>query len=46
MRSQRNLTEMVIVAAAMRRLLPLVYGVLKNDTPYKPNILKDRAVRL
>jgi len=27
---------------AMRKLLPLVYGVLKNDTPFNPNVLKER----
>jgi hypothetical protein len=43
-RSQRNLTEMVIVAAAMRKLLHLVYGVLKNDTPYNPNSFKERVL--
>jgi len=31
------------VAAAMRKLLHLAYGVLKNDTPYNPNILKEKV---
>jgi transposase len=44
--AQRNLPEMAIVAAAMRKLLHLVYGVLKNNTPYNPNILKERFLAL
>jgi len=44
--AQRNLPKMAIVAAAMRKLLHLVYGVLKNDTPYNPNILKERVLAL
>jgi len=42
--AQRNLPEMAIVAAAMRKLLHLVYGVLKNDTPYNPNFLEERVL--
>jgi hypothetical protein len=30
----------------MRKLLHLAYGVLKNNTPYNPNILKERVLAL
>jgi transposase len=44
--AQRNLPEMAIVAAAMRKLLHLVFGVLKNDTPFNPTILKEKVLAL
>lgn len=34
---ERRLPMMAIVAAAMRKLLHMVYGVLKNKTPFDPN---------
>ena len=34
--SQRQLPKMAIVAASMRKLLHLVYGVLKNQLPFDP----------
>jgi transposase len=34
---KRHKPEMVIVAAVMRKLLHLAYGVLKNRTPFDPN---------
>lgn len=30
--------KMVIIAAAMRKLLHIAYGVLKNKTPFNPNL--------
>ena len=44
--AQRNLPEMAIVAATMRKLLHLVFEVLKNDTPFNPNILKEKVLAL
>jgi transposase len=35
--SNRKLPEMAIVIAAMRKLLHLIYGVLKNQLPFDPN---------
>jgi len=35
--SERQLPKMAIVAASMRKLLHLVYGVLKNQVPFDPN---------
>jgi transposase len=37
--AQRKLPEMAIVAAAMRKLLHLVFGVLKNQQAFDPNYL-------
>lgn len=37
--AQRKLPEMAIVAAAMRKLLHLVFGVLKNQKAFDPNYL-------
>jgi transposase len=34
---QRHKPKMVIIAAAMRKLMHLIYGVLKNQTPFDPN---------
>jgi len=34
--SDRKLPEMAIVVAAMRKLLHIVFGVLKNQTPFDP----------
>jgi transposase len=36
----RNLPKMAIVAAAMRKLLHLVFGVLKHQTPFDPHYLQ------
>ena len=33
----RSLAEMAIVLAAMRKLLHIVFGVLKNQTPFDHN---------
>jgi transposase len=41
--SQRKLPEMAIVAAAMRKLLHLVFGILKNQQVFDPNYLKKRV---
>lgn len=35
--AERRLAEMAIVVAAMRKLLHIVFGVLKNQTPFDPN---------
>lgn len=35
----RGLPKMAIVAAAMRKLLHLVYGILKHQMPFDPNFL-------
>ena len=35
--AQRKLPEMAIVAAAMRKLLHIAFGVLKNQLPFDPN---------
>ena len=35
--SERNHPKMSIVAAAMRKLLHMAYGVLKNQKPFDPN---------
>lgn len=37
--AQRNLPKMAIIAAAMRKLLHLVFGVLKHEQPFDPNFL-------
>lgn len=37
--SQHGLPKMAIVAAAMRKLLHLVFGVLKHKQPFDPNYL-------
>jgi transposase len=37
--AQRKLPEMAIVVAAMRKLLHIVFGVLKNQQPFDPNYL-------
>jgi transposase len=29
---------MVIIGAAMRKLIHIIYGVLKNNTPFNENI--------
>jgi len=41
--SQRKLPEMAIVAAAMRKLLHLVFGILKNQQVFDPNYLKKKV---
>jgi transposase len=37
--SQRNLPKKAIIAAAMRKLLHLVFGVLKHQRPFDPDFL-------
>jgi len=37
--AQRGLPKMAIVAAAMRKLLHLVFGILKHKRPFDPNYL-------
>jgi len=41
--AQRNLPEMAIVAAAMRKLLHLVFGVLKNQQAFDPFFLQRKV---
>jgi transposase len=36
-------TKMVVIAAAMRKLLHIVYGVLTSKTPFDPNFSPSRA---
>jgi len=42
--AQRKLPEMAIVAAAMRKLLHLVFGVLKNQQVFDPNYLNQPVI--
>jgi transposase len=35
--SKRGKPKMVVLVAAMRKLLHIIYGVLKNEKPYDPN---------
>jgi transposase len=35
-------SEMTIIVAVMRKLLHQVFGVIKNDTPFNPNILTEQ----
>jgi transposase len=44
--SHKKLPEMAIVAAAMRKLLHLVYGILKNQQVFDPLYLKKREISL
>jgi transposase len=37
---QQKFPQMAIIAAAMRKLLHLVFGVLKNQKPFDPNYLQ------
>jgi transposase len=41
--SQRRLAEMAIVVAAMRKLIHIIFGVLKNQTPFNPDYGKQFA---
>ena len=41
--SQHGLPKMAIVAAAMRKLLHLVFGILKHKQPFDPNYLLQPA---
>jgi transposase len=41
--SERKYPEMAIVAIAMRKLLHLIYGVLRNQLPFDPNFGKQFA---
>jgi len=34
---KKNKEKMVIVGAAMKKLLQIAYGVLKSETPFDPN---------
>jgi hypothetical protein len=36
--AERGKAKMVIVGAAMRKLLHICYGVLKNGTPFNPSL--------
>lgn len=40
---RRNKPKMVIVAAVMRKLLHIAYGVLKHQTPFDPNYEMSRS---
>ena len=42
--SKRGLCKMEIIGAAMRKLLHLAYGVLKNDLPFDPNYLAKQMI--
>lgn len=42
--TERGKPPMVIVAAAMRKLLHLVYGVLKHQRPFDPNHLQKQMI--
>ena len=37
-------SKMAIVGAAMRKLVVLIYGVLKSGVPFDPNFHKNRSV--
>lgn len=37
--------KMVIIGAAMRKLVHLAYGVLKTGQPFDPNYLQNRAIK-
>jgi transposase len=41
--SERRLAEMAIVVAAMRKLIHIIFGVLKNQTPFDPDYGKQFA---
>jgi transposase len=36
--SKAGKAKMIIVIAAMRKLLHIIYGVLKNKTPFNANV--------
>jgi transposase len=40
----RGLPKMAVVAAAMRKLLCLSYGILKNQMPFDPNFLTKKVL--
>jgi transposase len=44
--AERGKTKMAIVCACMRKLLHLVYGVLKSGLPFDPNYVPARARQL
>jgi transposase len=44
--ADRGKAKMAIVCACMRKLLHLVYGVLKTDSPFDPNYTAARAKQL
>ena len=37
--SNTGKSKMVVVIASMRKLLHIIYGVLKNKTPFNANIM-------
>jgi transposase len=41
---EKGKTEMVIIGAAMRKLLYLAYGVLKHKKPFDPNYIQPTSV--
>jgi len=41
---EKNKPKMVIVGAAMRKLLRLVYGVLKTKTPFDPSFIANQQI--
>jgi transposase len=41
--TNRNKIPKVVIGAAMRKLLHIVYGILKSDRPFDPNYLTDSA---
>ena len=42
--TQRGHCKMSIIGAVMRKLLHLVYGILKSGQPFDPNYLKKQAI--
>jgi transposase len=42
--AQRGMSKMAIVVAAMRKLLHLVFGILKHKQPFDPNFLVQPAI--
>ena len=42
--NKRGLCKMEIIGAAMRKLLHLAYGVLKNDLPFDLNYLAKQII--
>jgi len=39
--SQNGLSPMEVICASMRKLLHLVYGILKSGKPFDPNYLEN-----
>lgn len=42
--SDRGLSKMAVVGAAMRKLLVLAYGVIKTDSPFDPQFAQKDLV--